>query len=57
MFAAALRRRTGVPQPVGRLLGRWTLLLRQWRDTAAAAAAFQVPCLSCDRPRPSLRCP
>lgn len=43
LFAAALRRSTGIPQPVGRLLGRWTLLLRQWRDAPSASAAFQVP--------------
>lgn len=29
------------PRPLGALLARWTLLLRQWRDSPAAEAAFQ----------------
>lgn len=43
LFAKTMRRRTGVSQPVWHLLGRWTMLLRQWRDSTAAAADFQVP--------------
>lgn len=31
-----------MPYALGGLLARWTLLLRQWRDSPAAEAAFQA---------------
>lgn len=42
LFSEWLARHVWVPRPLGRTIGRWTLLLRQWRDAASTEAAFQV---------------
>ena len=42
LLAEWLASRAWVPRPLGRALGRWTLLLRRWRDAAATEAAFQA---------------
>lgn len=42
LFAAWLASRAWVPRPLGHVMARWTLLLRQWRDSAKTETAFQV---------------
>lgn len=42
LFAEWLAGRVWLPRPLGRAIGRWTLLLRTWRDSAATEEDFQV---------------
>lgn len=42
LFAEWLAGRAWLPRPLGRAIGRWTLLLRPWRDSAATENDFQV---------------
>ena len=42
LYGEHLRAAYGVPEPVGRALGRWTALLRRWRDAPATGAAYRA---------------
>ena len=42
LFGEHLRAMYGLPAATGRVLGRWTALLRRWRDAPGTDAAYQA---------------
>ena len=42
LYGEHLRAAYGVPEAVGRALGRWTALLRRWRDAPVTGAAHRA---------------